>query len=168
MPPPDSGPHSPRFSDRVAIFLATGFGVGWIRFAPGTWGSVVGVLMVAAGQSLLASSPQRMLASMILLFIGIPICERGAKLIGRKDPGEIVWDEIAAMPIVFCATNFSFSSAAIGFLWFRLFDIWKPWPIRRLQDLPGGLGVMIDDILAALLAAACLYGTMHVRYLVPL
>lgn len=104
-----------------------------------------------------------MLASLLLLLIGIPICTRGSKLIGRKDPGEVVWDELAAMPIVFCFSSVSVSSLIFGFLWFRLFDIWKPWPIRKLQDLPGGLGVMIDDVLAALLAACCLYGTMHVR-----
>ena len=109
-----------------------------------------------------------MLAATILLLVGIPLCGRAAKLLGRIDPGEVVWDELAAMPIVFCATNFSFTSAVIGFLWFRLFDIWKPWPIRKFEHLPGGLGIMIDDTLAAVLAAGCLYATMHARDLMSL
>lgn len=126
----------------------------------------MGVLLVVAGDALLATTVQKVVAAVFVIILGIPICHRGGTIIGRKDPGEIVWDEIAAIPIVFAINPIDPFTLVIGWAWFRLFDIWKPWPIRQLQDIPGGVGVMIDDLLAGVLAAVCLYGTIHARSLV--
>ncbi|MFN0197259.1 MAG: phosphatidylglycerophosphatase A [Planctomycetaceae bacterium] len=167
MPPTDSDARNTRISERVIVFLATGFGVGWIPLAPGTWGSLVGLLLVAAGDAFISQPELKFIAAGLLLILGVPICDKGAKLIGRKDPGEVVWDELAAMPIVFFAIPFHLKTAVIGWAWFRLFDIWKPWPIRNSQHWPGGWGIMIDDVLAAIFAAACLYATVHFGKIMP-
>ncbi len=167
MPPCDSEAQNTRFVERAIVFLATGFGVGWVPLAPGTWGSIVGVLLVAAGNAFISQPELKFIAAGFLLVIGVPICDKGAKFIGRKDPGEVVWDELAAMPIVFCATPFHLKTAVIGWVWFRLFDIWKPWPIRNSQHWPGGWGIMVDDVLAAIFAAACLYTTVHFGNITP-
>jgi phosphatidylglycerophosphatase A len=72
-----------------------------------------------------------------------------------------VYDEFAALTLVFVAVPLTVTTAVLGFLLFRLFDIWKPWPVRRLEQLPGGLGVMADDAGAAVLAGAVLWGLMR-------
>jgi phosphatidylglycerophosphatase A len=97
----------------------------------------------------------------LILGAGIPICETAARFFPSKDPGSIVYDEFASLLIVFAVVPIHLDSAIIGFLLFRLFDIWKPWPIRRLERLPGGLGVMADDIGAAVMAAATLWLAMR-------
>ena len=74
-----------------------------------------------------------------------------------KDPGQVVFDEIAAFSVVFLFVPISLRSAILGFLLFRLFDVWKPWPARRLERLPGGLGIMADDFAAAVYAAGGLW-----------
>jgi phosphatidylglycerophosphatase A len=72
-----------------------------------------------------------------------------------------VYDEIAAIPLVFLSVPLTFSTAILGFLWFRVFDIAKPWPVHRLERIPGGLGIMIDDVAAALYAAIALWISMR-------
>jgi len=99
--------------------------------------------------------------SLLVLLAGVPICGIAAKSLGVKDPGAVVWDEIAAFPIVFFAAiggwlPFDWMTAAMGFLFFRLFDITKPWPARRLERLPGGWGIMADDLIAGAYASATL------------
>jgi phosphatidylglycerophosphatase A len=92
-----------------------------------------------------------------VFLIGIPICAGGARLLGLKDPGAVVFDEIAAFSVVFLFVPFTWWTTVAGFLMFRLFDIWKPWPARRLERLPGGLGIMADDFVAGFYASACLW-----------
>ena len=100
-----------------------------------------------------------------MFLVGIPLCARAAKRLNKPDPGSIVWDEIAAFPIVFLPLVFlkiplDLVTATAGFVWFRLFDILKPWPISRLDKLHGGLGIMSDDQLAGVYAAIALWGTV--------
>jgi len=104
--------------------------------------------------------PWWIVACLVLLLIGGPLCTWASELFGKKDPGSVVYDEIAAMPLVFLFVPVTPWTLALSFLWFRLFDILKPWPIRKLEHLPRGWGVMIDDTMAALYAAVCLWGTV--------
>jgi phosphatidylglycerophosphatase A len=95
------------------------------------------------------------------ILLGVAASQRVARRVGLEDPGCVVCDEVAAFAIVFAMTPVTWTTAAIGFVWFRLFDIAKPWPIRRLERLPGGWGIMADDLLAGVFAAAGLQGTMR-------
>jgi phosphatidylglycerophosphatase A len=141
-----------------AILGATVLGVGWLRPAPGTWGSLAGlplawlVMQIPSGAGVPAAVYQTICAAAIFL-AGIPICTAAASELRKKDPGEIVYDELAAMPFVFLLVPLS--SAWIwlaGFALFRLFDIVKPPPIKRFERLRDGLGVMADDVVAAFYA----------------
>ncbi|HEX4150406.1 MAG TPA: phosphatidylglycerophosphatase A [Pirellulales bacterium] len=133
-----------------AIWLATGFWVGFIPWAPGTFGTLLG-LPLAWGLAQLGPAPMAAATAAICL-AGIPICTRAAKnLGGTKDPGCIVLDEIASVPITFfLIDDWSWPSVVAGFVLHRLFDITKPPPARQLERLPGGLGIMADDWMAGL------------------
>jgi phosphatidylglycerophosphatase A len=104
-----------------------------------------------------------------LAILAVPVCAAGERILGHKDPGSVVFDEIVAMPWVFLPVSASWHSQpppndidatwpvwAAGFVLFRTLDIWKPWPIRTLQDLHGGLGVVVDDIAAGMIAGGLL------------
>src|SRR5256885_15381383 len=144
--------------------------------APGTWGSAVGVgvylLLHAASEKLLASGTARglkvapdvfhlLFTSLLLLLIiiislaGIWAATRAESLFGRKDPGAVVVDEVAGQLITFLFIPFQSPLwvIATGFFIFRAFDIVKPYPVRRLESLASGLGIMADDVLAGLYAA---------------
>ena len=156
----------PTFSLR--LFIAQGFGIGRIPFAPGTFGSFLGLawfaMLIATGNfwAYLAGAIEGIAFS-------IWLCDDAEKILGKKDPGSVVLDEIIAIPFCFLPWVASvwlhegaLPSVAHFFtgpaLWltltlvvlFRVFDIWKPWPIRQVQQLPGGWGVTVDDLLAAL------------------
>jgi phosphatidylglycerophosphatase A len=154
--------------DWTALVLATGFGVGLIPVMPGTFGSLLGLLL--AWILGLSGWPigLRLAAEAVIFLAGIPICGRAARLFGRTDPGSVVYDEIAAMPIVFLSvpwvftTSLAVPAAVLGFVWFRVFDIAKPWPIRRLEQAHGGLGIMIDDVAAAIYAACALWLSLKI------
>ena len=147
-------------------FLATLGPIGKKCPAPGTFGSFAGVLAVL----LLSWSTQLPLLTIGLLFIplilvGIPICTEAEKSIGRSDPGEVIWDEFASIPLVYVGLPASISLVnpremlvwlVVGFIYFRIFDIIKPLGIKRIQHIGKGLGVMIDDVLAAVYAAGLL------------
>lgn len=156
------------------IWLATCGGVGWIPVAPGTFGSLVGLgvswalasaaiwlaeLVGGAGPGIVAGI-ETLLAA-IACGVGVPICTRAAAALGRgSDPGMIVLDEAVAMGVVLLAvppSERTFAWLTAAFVLFRIFDIGKPFPCRRLESLPGGLGIMADDVAAAGWAAACLW-----------
>jgi phosphatidylglycerophosphatase A len=162
--------------DYLALALST-WGVGYIPLAPGTFGSIVGVglylLMQSASARAFAFAATRgwsmeVLArfgtTLMLLFVaaltlvGIWAATRAEKLLGRKDPGVVVVDEVAGQLIafLFVPINAGWWVIITGFLMFRLFDIWKPYPIRRLESLESGLGIMADDVLAGIYAAILL------------
>lgn len=160
--------------DYAALVLTT-FGVGYIPGAPGTYGSAVGVLIYlgtqawwnSLGFTLEASAPRFsmqfawvILAAGLLIFclIGIWASGRAVPLLGNDDPSQAVVDEVLGQLITFSFIPFGLSWPFIlaGFLLFRLFDIWKPYPIGDLQVLPGGLGICADDIVAGVYAGICL------------
>ena len=136
-------------------FLAFGFGTGLSPWAPGTVGSLPG--LVLAWLTLPLALPWRLLAGVVLVLSGIWLCGESARRIGVHDHPGIVWDEIAAMYLLLLLLPPSWPLWALAFGLFRLFDIWKPWPIRDLDHrLHGGLGIMLDDLVAALYAASLL------------
>ena len=164
------------FLDYIAISLTT-FGVGYMPIAPGTFGSMVGIVIYlgvvwfdASAEIYLAghgwnsaqvgSMVHAVVAVAFLLFclVGIWAAGRSVDFFGNKDPSQAVVDEVMGQLIVFLFVPFGLYWGYIlaGFLLFRLFDIWKPYPIDDLQNLPAGIGICADDILAGVYAGVCL------------
>ena len=153
--------------DALAVFLATGFGSGLIPFAPGTFGSLVGLaiaygLIVSLKTEILLLQNALLLASLFFTLIGIWAGTRAETVFESKDASQIVIDEVAGQLIAFVliapylpvlGDKLKWALLA-GFALFRLFDIFKPFPINRLQALTGGVGVMMDDVIAGVYAAA--------------
>lgn len=152
--------------DLLAVFIATGFGSGLIPFGPGTWGSLVGLLISYGLISVFSLDVvllqnALLVVSLILAAIGIWSSTRAETIFDRKDAGQIVIDEVCGQVIsfVFIAPYIVRLGSQwrwwmiLGFLLFRAFDIFKPYPINRLQGLTGGVGVMMDDVLAGIYAA---------------
>jgi phosphatidylglycerophosphatase A len=140
--------------------------LGRMRFAPGTWGSAGGVLF----QLVVFHTLGPLLTLLVLaplIWIGAAVCGEAEFRLGRRDPGEVVLDEFLAMPLCFLGWPVlaivlpagwgPWPILVAGFVVFRVYDILKPFGIYRLQELPGGWGVMVDDLAAAL--ATC--GTLH-------
>ncbi|KAE9531774.1 phosphatidylglycerophosphatase A family protein [Ursidibacter sp. B-7004-1] len=140
-------------------FLAVGFGSGLIKPAPGTWGSLVGLLLAIFLWYLTASPLFFVVLSSISFILGCYLCEKTSQDLGVHDDGRIVWDEIVAIFCLFiCLPEYNWIYYILTFLFFRLFDIIKPYPIRYFdQQLKGGLGIMFDDILAAIYSLISLY-----------
>jgi len=146
-------------------FVAFGFGAGLAPKAPGTFGSLVGLL--AAWGLMGLSLPWRTAAVLAAIGVGIWICGESARRLQRHDDQRIVFDEIAGVLLTsLVLQKTSFLALALVFVFFRLFDIFKPWPIRDVDhSLHGGLGIMLDDLIAALYAAACV---ATIRVLLPI
>jgi phosphatidylglycerophosphatase A len=156
-------------TDHIALAFTT-WGVGYIPGAPGTYGSLIGVGIYLGGLQLLEQIAPKILPQQaaalgaVLLFafvlIGIWASDKSIPLLGNNDPSEAVVDEVAGQLVTFFFLSDGFSvrwqSILVGFLLFRLFDIWKPYPIDDLQHLPGGLGICADDIVAGVYAGICL------------
>jgi len=135
--------------------LAFGLGAGLAPKAPGTFGSLFG--MAIAWWTLPLGFDARIMVVIGLIVSGVWICGESARRIGVHDHSGIVWDEIAGIYLVLLVAPVSILGWGLGFGLFRLFDIWKPWPIRDLDHrLHGGLGIMLDDLVAALYAAVLL------------
>ena len=130
--------------------IACGFGLGMSPWMPGTCGTVLGVL-IAWG---LSYTPlwSAIGVCIVLGLVGVFLCERTNRLLKTDDHPMVVWDEVAAFPIVMLGIPFTGAWPWIGFVVFRVLDIWKPWPIRWCdQQVHGGLGVMLDDWVAAVI-----------------
>jgi len=140
------------FTRRLVHFAAFGFGAGKAPFAPGTFGTLVGVPIYLV----LRQAPTATYAAvtMLMFVLGIWLCGVTERDFGRKDMSAIVWDEIVGYLVTMFMAPGGWEYVVGGFLLFRLFDIWKPFPIRALERrTPGGLGVMLDDVLAGLYAS---------------
>jgi len=136
-------------TDRLAIWISTGLGVGLISPAPGTVGGLWGLPLVwLIGQMSPAAQGPTLV---ILVFASVAICSVAARVLGgSKDPQAIVLDEIVALPIVFLGTGCKSPAVwVVGFLLFRLFDISKPPPARQAERLHTGWGIVADDCIAA-------------------
>ncbi len=146
-----------RFSERLAVFLASGLGVGRLPFAPGTFGSLLavpacyGISFLGEAGSLAAA------AGFVLPAVWIAGCAESA--LGCKDSPRIVIDEVAGMLVTLAGMPFSFGGMAAGFLLFRAFDVLKPWPARLIERrLPGGWGIVLDDLTAGV------YGNLALQF----
>lgn len=157
-------------ADRAAYLLATGAGAGLSPFAPGTLGAVEGAAIYLALNALLPGAAERFsLFSLMLLLsaatfaAGVWAAGRACRMMGLDDPGRVVIDEISGQLMALTPLAFSHSIAGVvlGFALFRLFDIFKPYPIRRLEALHGGLGVMADDGLAGIYSAALVWAAIQ-------
>ena len=143
-----------RLRDPV-ILVAAGLGSGCAPRAPGTAGTLVGVL-VYLPLAPLPLGPYGLL-TLALFLLGVPLCTAAARRLGVHDHPGIVWDEVVGYLVTMTAAPAGWPWVAAGFLLFRLFDIAKPWPIRSIdRRVAGGLGIMLDDVLAGLFAAAAL------------
>ncbi|MBK8150089.1 MAG: phosphatidylglycerophosphatase A [Acidobacteria bacterium] len=162
--------------DYAALVLTT-FGVGYLPLAPGTWGSMVGVTIYVffvwlESATIALYVPKgwtpaeitawvhfgNLLAFLTFCLVGVWAANRSTLLFRHKDPSQAVVDEVIGQLLTFLFIPFTYSWKLIlaGFLLFRLFDIWKPYPIDSLQNLPAGIGVCADDILAGVYAGLCL------------
>lgn len=151
-------------SEKIILFLAFGFGFGWIRPAPGTWGTIPGATIAY----LLMSTPWLHLSVMtIVIIVGIWLCQRASEILGVHDFDGIVVDEIAGILITFLFFEPSVLVLLLGFVWFRFFDILKPWPIKWAdKQVSGGLGIMLDDIIAGVFAWCALWASLSlINYL---
>jgi len=145
--------------ERAALFIGTGFGSGFIKPGPGTWGSLVGLFYFAILRVLpLWVAVTVFILTLIASIWSADVCER---LLQKKDPGEVVIDEIASIPLVLWPMLYFPQSSAwlwmVGFIAFRVFDIAKPFPIKQLQCIRGGLGVLVDDLVAGLFASGVVW-----------
>jgi phosphatidylglycerophosphatase A len=133
----------------IATFFATGFGSGYTPFAPGTAGTLVAVPLAML-------MPEGFFAQALFLAVVIKLAiwsaHAAAPAFGLKDPGQIVVDEIAGYLVTVAMLPAGWPTWVAGFVAFRLFDIWKPPPCRRLEALPGGVGIVADDLMAGLYA----------------
>jgi phosphatidylglycerophosphatase A len=146
------------FRSLVGLTIATVCGVGYLPFAPGTWGSAAGLL----AWWLLPASPAAQAAAIVVMFAagswGGNVAERH---FGRTDPGQVVIDEVMGMLITLFLNPVGWGGAIAGFVLFRVFDVIKPYPADRLERLHGGIGVMADDAMAAVYANLALRAALY-------
>jgi phosphatidylglycerophosphatase A len=146
---------SPDWRNPVHV-LAFGLGAGASPVAPGTAGTLLGLPLYAAVAGL--PLPAYLAVVAVVVAVGVVLCGRTAADLGVHDHPGIVWDEIAGLLVALCGVPVGWGWAAAGFVLFRLFDILKPWPIHWVdRRIGGGVGIMADDLLAGLYAAALLH-----------
>lgn len=138
----------------LAVLFATVGGAGRSPFAPGTVGSAVGVVVFLLIQDLPAAGQLAIVAAITI--VGVPASTVTARHFGRKDPGQVVVDEVAGQLVTLVLTGVTMPGVVIGFLVFRLLDITKPWPARQFEAFRGGTGIMADDVMAGLYGNAIL------------
>jgi phosphatidylglycerophosphatase A len=146
---------------RLSVWLATGLGIGLATPAPGTIAGLWGLLLVPA-VARIADIGVQLVVLVALLVAAVFICGAAARALGASgDPGAVVLDEIVVLPIVFLGVpTITWTCLVTGYLLFRLFDVWKPGLAREAEKLPGGWGVVADDLVAAVLAWVALRGLM--------
>lgn len=137
--------------------VATFFGAGMGRPAPGTWGSVAAILLWAAFAGFVHPTANTLLIALLAgvvlsIVLGVPAATVAERESGRHDPGFVVIDEVAGQWVTLLGSRFDWRAALLAFFLFRLFDITKPFPIRRLERLPVGWGIVFDDVAAGLYA----------------
>jgi phosphatidylglycerophosphatase A len=133
----------------VALALSTALGVGYVPFAPGTFGSAVGLVVWLL---LPSSAGVQAIAIIVLFVVGSWSGSVAERHFGRRDPGAVVIDEVMGMIITLFMNPVGWAGAATGFLLFRIADVIKPFPADRCERLPGGVGVMADDAMAGVYA----------------
>jgi phosphatidylglycerophosphatase A len=147
-----------------ATLVATFFGAGSLRPGPGTWGSLATVIVWAVIAHWLPPAwilPMNLALAILTICVGIPAATRVSRACGLKDPPFVVIDETAGQLITLLGAPLHWQSLLAGFILFRAFDIVKPPPIRRLEQLPQGTGIVVDDVAAGLYALAVMQVLLH-------
>ena len=145
--------------NHIARATASVFYIGFIPGAPGTYGSLAAAAaLYFIGLCVDWVHPAALLAGVgIITLIGVPASSVAGRKAGDDDPSFVVIDEVAGQALTFFCIPFSVTNIILGFVAFRAFDIFKPWPIRKLERLPHGVGIMADDLLAGVYACAVLH-----------
>ena len=140
-------------------FLAIGFGSGLLKPAPGTWGTLAGLMLSILLWNITQSNLFFIFLAVISFIFGCYLCQKTSNDLGVHDDGRIVWDEIVAIFLMFAfLPEYNWFTYILTFISFRIFDILKPYPIRYFdKKLESGLGIMVDDILAAIFALISLH-----------
>lgn len=133
-------------SDRLVVAIATGVYVGYLPPAPGTLGSLLGLLLLWP----LKPGTVQVMVTLFLIGVGIVVADRAARVIGGQDPPAIVIDEIAGIAVATLLLPPQVQERVVAFVIFRLFDVIKPFPARQAERLPGGFGIVGDDLIAGL------------------
>lgn len=137
------------FRENAVVCLATGFYLGKVPLAPGTFGSFLGLSLCYALSHI--QFPLAMFSALLFIIFAVGIAHDAEKILKKKDPGCIVIDEIAGMLVTLLGLPFNLKTAVLGFIIFRILDILKPFPIRILEKkIPGGAGVVADDVVAGI------------------
>jgi phosphatidylglycerophosphatase A len=155
---------APRWSTLIATFC----GIGRLHPGPGTWGSAATVLLWAGIARVLAPSlrtPVAIALAVLVTLIGIPAASRVARASAVKDPQFVVIDEVAGQLIALIAIPLAWQTFLAGFILFRVFDIVKPPPVRQLERLPEGTGIVLDDVAAGMFAFVGMHLLLHFRLL---
>jgi phosphatidylglycerophosphatase A len=148
-----------KFREQAVLFVATGFFIGTVPFAPGTLGSLIGLPLCFLLSRI--NFLQSVVWILIFIFFSIAVASAAEKILGQKDPGQIVIDEMAGLAVTFAGLPFNLKTVLFGFIIFRVFDILKPFPIRILEKrVAGGSGVVLDDVLAGI------YANLGVRFVI--
>lgn len=164
-------PGSSAVRPRAALWaklVATFFGAGLMHPGPGTWSSVATVILWWVLSRWIPVSAQAVSAAALafaVVLIGIPAATQISRATGLKDPQFVVIDEVAGQLIAFIAVPVTWKSLLLGLILFRAFDIVKPWPIHKLERLPEGTGIVIDDVGAGLFALAVMQIVLHFGWL---
>jgi phosphatidylglycerophosphatase A len=162
-PEPAEGASRPR-APLWATLIATFGGVGRLHPGPGTWASAATVLIWAAAVYRIAPSLQAPIAlalAGLIILIGIPAATRVARTSATKDPQFVVIDEVAGQLIALIAVHLTWKTFLAGFILFRAFDIMKPPPVRQLERLPEGTGIVLDDVAAGIFAFVAMHLLLH-------
>lgn len=150
-------------ADKIYRFLYTGFYTGYSPYAPGTAGTLAAlvlylILFLAAGNSVVQIN---MVLTIVLIAPAAFLCGKGEKHFGKKDPSQVVIDEIIGYMVTLFFIPFSYPAAVFAFILFRFFDILKPWPIRKIESIGGGIGILADDVVAGIFANISLRAVLY-------
>jgi phosphatidylglycerophosphatase A len=167
-PPSDIGETPNRAAPLWATLVATFFGAGRLHPGPGSWGSAATIFLwwvLTRWIPLSWQTQSAILLAILVVLIGIPAATRVTRAAGIEDPGFVVIDEVAGQLITLIAVPVSWKSLVLGFILFRGFDIVKPPPVRSLERLPEGVGIVIDDVGAGLYALAVMQFLLHFGFI---
>jgi phosphatidylglycerophosphatase A len=148
------------FLRRLGVFIATCAHVGYAPVAPGTFGSAVGLVVYYLVRRQ-ASTAVELGAIALLLVVGLWSATEAEHYFGGIDPGPVVIDEVIGMLITLALHPVNVAGAIVGFFIFRVLDVVKPWPARRLELLPGGFGVVLDDVMAGVYGNLLMWGLVR-------
>ena len=151
-----------------AVLISTFFGIGRMHPGPGTWGSAATVLLWAAIAHATPASalvPVAIGFAILVILVGIPAATLTARATGSKDPQFVVIDEVAGQLVTLIAVPLSWQTFLAGFMLFRVFDIFKPPPVRQLERLPEGTGIVLDDVAAGIYAFVVMQLLLHFHLL---